>query len=94
MAKKGRQQQTVPTKIRLAGVLRGQGLLDLVPRALGGEFDDFESQSGTPIIDLVQALRARGREDLAQRAINGEWDGTRAEAEAWYEREGKRLLEG
>ena len=82
------------TKERLAGVLRQEGLLGLAGEALLGRFDDYESESATPIRDLVACLRADGREDLAQRAIGGEWDGTTEEAQRWYEREGRAMMEG
>jgi len=80
------------TKEKLAAVLRDAGLMVLAEEADLGRFDDYESESGSPIADLVRALRSCGREDLAQRAIDGEWDGTAEEAQAWYEREGKELL--
>lgn len=82
------------TKERLAGVLSKAGLANLAADALRGRFDDYESDSATPIVDLVSRLRASGREDLAQRAIGGEWDGTREEAQQWYEREGRAAIEG
>lgn len=82
------------TKQRLAAVLRQEGLLGLAGEALLGRYDDYESDSATPIVDLVRCLRARGREDLAQRAIGGEWDGTEEEARRWYEREGRATIEG
>lgn len=82
------------TKDRLAAVLRQEGLQRLAGAALLGWFDDYESESATPIVDLVKELRLCGREDLAQRAIAGEWDGTAEEAKAWYEREGRAMVEG
>jgi len=82
------------TKNRLARVLREQGLEEMAAAAEAGRYDDYESESATPIVDLVYRLRTAGREDLARRAIAGEWDGSREEAEAWYEREGRALLEG
>jgi len=41
----------------------------------------------------VAALRLRGAEDLVARAIHGEWDGTVEEAQEWFEREGRALIE-
>ena len=82
-----------PTKQKLANVLDGAKLPDLAAEARAGRFDDFESESLTPIVDLVKSLESAGRQDLADRARNGEWDGTREEAEAWYQREGDGLLE-
>ena len=80
------------TTERLAAVLRQEGLLGLAGEALLGRFDDFESSSPSPIVDLVRCLRSAGRDDLAQRAIAGEWDGTPEESKAWFEREGRHLL--
>ena len=71
------------TKEKLAQVLHGQGLLWMERNARDGRYDDFESESATPIADLVSDLRAIGQEGLAKRAINGEWDSTEAESEAW-----------
>jgi hypothetical protein len=81
-----------PTKMRLARVLREYGLHQLAEQAEFGRYDDFESESATPIFDLVRDLRARGFAKLAKRAMNGEWDATKEESDAWMEREGKRLL--
>lgn len=60
--------------------------------ARAGRYDDYEGETATPIIDLVNDLKAAGEHDLAKRAINGEFDATKEEAEAWYEREGKHLV--
>jgi hypothetical protein len=80
------------TKERLAAVLRAEGLNRLALNADNGMYDDFESQLATPIVQLVMDLRAVKRNDLAQRAIDGEWDGTKEEGDAWFEREGRKLL--
>ena len=74
---------SLPTKERLAQVLHAEGLFDMERAAREGRFDDYESESATPIIDLVRALEAAGKPDLAKRARNGEWDGTREESESW-----------
>lgn len=95
MRRKGIRPNTKePTKVRLAGVLMDAGLGDLAKEALQGRFDDYESESATPICDLVTHLRGAGREDLARRAMDGEWDGTAEEGEAWMEREGRALVSG
>jgi hypothetical protein len=80
------------TKERLAQVLHAEGLFEMERSARAGRFDDFESESATPIVDLVTHLRAAGRNDLAARAMVGEFDSTKEEAEAWYQREGKDLI--
>lgn len=80
------------TKERLAQVLHAAGLFDMEREARAGRYDDYESESATPIIDLVMALEAAGRHDLAERARNGEWDGTKEEGEAWYQQKGRHLF--
>ena len=80
------------TKERLAQVLHAAGLFDMEKAARAGRYDDFESESATPMMDLVHDLQALGRNDLAARAINGEFDSTKEEAEEWFQREGKNLI--
>lgn len=81
------------TTERLAQTLDGAGLFELARRAREGCYDEYESQSATPIVDLVTALRAAGRDDLAPRARAGEWDSTGEEADAWAESaDGQRVL--
>jgi hypothetical protein len=77
----------IPTKERLAQVLHAEALFDLERKARAGDFDDYESESPTPIIDLIFALEAAGKTSLANRARNGEFDGTKEEAEAWRNKE-------
>lgn len=84
--------QVQSTKQRLAEVLHARGLFEMEGAALAGRYDDYESEHDTPCLDLVRDLEAAGAGDLADRARNGEWDGTREEAEAWFEREGRHLL--
>jgi len=81
------------TKERLAQVLHAAGLFEMEKAARAGRYDDYEGESATPIVDLVHDLQAAGKSDLAARAMNGEFDATKEEAEAWYEREGKDLLQ-
>ena len=83
----------IPTKERLAQVLHAVGEFAMEAQARLGSYDDYESESATPIADLVTELERRGLRDLANRARDGEWDGTKEEAEAWYQREGKYLLQ-
>ena len=78
--------KTIPTKTRLAAVLEEHGLPDLAKRARRGRYDDYESESATPTVDLVRILLERGHPDLAQRAKDGEWDGTKEEGDAWLRR--------
>jgi hypothetical protein len=81
------------TTERLAKVLEENGCpADMVQRARGGYYDDFESPLDTPILQLVTDLRALHKHALAKRAIAGEFDGSKEEADAWMQREGWGLL--
>lgn len=76
----------IPTTERLARALeerKNPRLAGMVRKARAGAYDDYLSDSATPINDLVRDLRQNGEHELAQRAIAGEFDGTREEAEAW-----------
>ena len=44
-------------------------------RAYLGCYHDFDTDSPTPITDLVRDARAEGLDDLAKRAAAGEFDG-------------------
>ena len=79
---------TKRTKERLAQVLHAAGLFQMEGAARAGRYDDYESQSATPIHDLVNDLRAADRHDLVQRAIDGEWDSTVEEARQWQRGDG------
>jgi hypothetical protein len=64
----------------------------MIRKAALGAYDDFESESVTPITDLVRDAHSNGLYSIGNRAMNGEFDATKEESEAWYEREGKNLL--
>jgi hypothetical protein len=82
-----------PTKVRLARALREAGLDALAVAAEQGRYDDFESASPFPLMDLVQDIRrAKGPESLILRVQNGDFDATDAEAREWFETEGRHLL--
>lgn len=87
-------EETISTKQRLADAIREAkpDAVELIEAALRGEFDDFESFSPTPQLDLIQALTEAGLNELATRAREGDFDGTQAEAEAWFAAEGKALM--
>lgn len=83
------------TKERLAEALtQASAPAAMIQRARHGDYDDYESELGTPIVQLVRDCQAAGLPALAQRAINGEFDGTKEEADAWFAREGRHLLDG
>jgi len=79
------------TKDRLAKALRGAGAPDLATRAEAGEFSDFQSQHAMPKVRLVELLVGRGLRSLAEKVTHGLFDDTKAEAEEWWQREGKYL---
>lgn len=69
---------------KLVAALREAGAsAPLIAQAESGAFHDYESQSATPIVDLVQECRRHGLEDIAQRAIAGEFDATKEESDEW-----------
>ena len=81
------------TKERLAQTLeQAQAPKALITAARAGCYDDFESESATPISDLVRDLQEAKLMSLAQRAMDGEFDSTKEEAATWFEQEGKHLL--
>jgi len=91
----------LPTSERLARDLEAVDCGILAAAARLGEFDDFKSESATPIGDLVRRLEVvagvhpRGAEllKIAEAARAGRYDATEAEAQAWARsREGREAL--
>ena len=83
------------TKEKLAKALtEANAPQEMIAAAISGRYDDFESHSATPIVDLVHDCHHAGLTDIADRAMNGDFDATKEESEAWFEREGKGLLNG
>jgi hypothetical protein len=81
------------TKERLASALDEAGApIGMVKAANAGEYDDYESESATPISDLVRDCLRHGLKGIANRAMDGEFDGTKEESQAWFESEGNGLL--
>lgn len=81
------------TTERLALALEKAGAPKLmIENARAGRYDDFQSESATPIRDLVTDLQFNGLHALAQDAIKGKFDATTEEAHAWYEQEGKGTI--
>ena len=74
--------------------MHAAGLFEMEKAARQGRYDDYESEHAMPIGDLVNDLVAAGRRDLAKRAQQGEWDGTKEEGDAWFAREGHKLMPG
>lgn len=84
------------TKEKLALALIAAGApTAMIAAARAGRYDDFDSPSATPINDLIRdASKHAGLEDIIRRAMLGQFDATKAEANAWWAREGRDLLEG
>lgn len=89
-----------PTKRRLARALAAAGAPPkMVEFALLGGYDDFEADSATPLVDLVQDLRqlygARGDArllELVDQVQRGVFDGTHEEARAWAQSDEGRAV--
>jgi len=84
------------TKVHLAEDLKAHGAPEeMIRKAVDGYYDDYESPLATPIIQLVLDCEKLGGNlrGLAIKARNGEYDGTKEEAKAWFNREGRKLLE-
>jgi hypothetical protein len=63
-------------KERLADALVQAGATTaMVENAQRGQYADFESDSATPIMDLVRDCQRAGLNDIARRAMDGEFDG-------------------
>jgi hypothetical protein len=69
----------------------------MIDKARKGGYDDYESESATPINDLVNDLVKHGLDNpamdaLKHDAVRGRFDGTKEESEAWMKREGRHLF--
>lgn len=63
----------------------------ILRRAKRDEYNDYFSESATPITDLVRALQKAGFPALAQRAMVGEFDATQEESDEWAKSDEGRL---
>lgn len=64
----------------------------MLRKAREGQYNDFQSDSATPIMDLVRDAAAANLKGVAEAARLGKYDGTRSEGNAWFNREGRDLL--
>lgn len=63
-------------KDRLAEALIKAGASPaMIASAREGRYSDYESESATPINDLVNDCRIAGLNGIARRAMDGEFDG-------------------
>ena len=78
----------IPTSEKLALALESiNAPAEMVRAARAGRYDDFKSDSATPIRDLVVDLHRIGATALKKAAIMGEYDATKEEAAAWHRRQ-------
>lgn len=81
---------TIPTTEKLALALEEiNAPTEMIEAARAGRYDDFKSDSATPIVDLVRHLQKIGAHALAREAMSGKFDATKEEADAWFAGEGK-----
>lgn len=74
----------IPTSEKLAQALEAAGApKEMIIKARGKHYDDFESDLMSPIRQLAEDATAAGLHDIALRAMSGEYDGTKEEAEQW-----------
>jgi hypothetical protein len=66
----------------------------MLRKACEGQYNDYLSNSATPIMDLVRDATAANLRPIVQWAKAGKYDGTKAEADAWFQREGRQLFGG
>lgn len=72
------------TKDILAKALSDSGAPPfMVELASVGAYDDFESNSATPQLDLMRDCHQLGLTEFRQRVMDGEFDATREESEAF-----------
>lgn len=63
----------------------------MLRKAREGQYNDYLSESATPILDLVRDAIAANLRTIADQAQTGKYDATGEEAQAWFEREGRDL---
>ena len=81
------------TKERLGAALREAGAPEaMVEKAKRGHYDEFGSESATPLLDLIHDAYKHRLPAIALRAQKGEFDANQDEAEAWFWKAGARML--
>jgi hypothetical protein len=93
METKERLARELDTAARMTGDAR---LKELAKHARAGLYSDFESPLSLPKVALVEDLIVIAQTTpaivgLINLVKQGEFDDTKAEAQAWYKREGKSL---
>jgi hypothetical protein len=81
------------TKDRLTqALIESNAPIAMIELARDGQYDDYESDSATPQLNLIRDCQIFGLQALKARVMNDEFAGTKEESDAWFEREGKHLL--
>ncbi|KKN13758.1 hypothetical protein LCGC14_1003080 [marine sediment metagenome] len=84
----------IPTTERLAiAIIEASGPDWMVAKARAGYYDDYKSPIATPLMELRQDALDQGLTSIAHRVIDGDFDATREESQAWFESEGRSLLD-
>ena len=87
------------TSERLAEAMEACGgsghptLKGMIRKARLGYYDDYETWIATPQLTLIADLQHAGFTDMVRRVKAGEFEATKEEARAWFDREGRHLLE-
>ena len=68
-------------------------LNDMIQKAKDGYYSDYDSPLALPCIQLVSDLKEINALALVEAAKSGAFDITKEESDAWYEREGKAMIE-
>ncbi len=77
-----------PTSELLARDLaQAQAPASMIAHARAGGYDDYRSESATPIVDLVRDARTHGLSAIAEAAIEGKYDAQRWESDEWAKSE-------
>jgi len=83
------------SKEKLASALKSAGAPEyMIKKAAQGHYSDYESPLAMPIAQLIADCAKLGLTLIAEQAKEGRFDATKAESDAWYEREGKDLIAG
>ena len=81
------KESGLSSKERLVEALReDQAPIWIINAAREGHFDDFDTWSAHPIMDLIETCKANGLRDIAARAQEGEFNSTLQEARDWFKK--------
>jgi len=69
-------------------LLNAQAPVTMIEAARDGAYDDCETDSATPINDLINDALSAGLGVIVAGALRGDYDATREEWDEWFKREG------